>query len=80
MSWISRKYPLINKVKYAIPVLVTFTTPKIRNVDNKLIVLSIGELNNFLSDLYIVLEEIGIKPISLENQPRKNKELFPYKY
>ncbi len=76
VSWVSKKYPLVNRVKYAIPVLVTFTTPKIRNVDNRLIVLSIGELNNFLSDLYLVLEELGIKPISLEEQHCKDKKLF----
>ena len=75
MSWISRKYPLINKIKYAIPVLVTFTTPKIRKVDNMLIVLSIGELNNFLIDIHIVLEDLGIKPITLEDQIHRNKEL-----
>lgn len=75
MSWISRKYPLINKVKYAIPVLVTFTIPKIRKVDNMLIVLSIGELNNFLIDIHIVLEDLGIKPITLEDQIHRDKEL-----
>ncbi len=65
-SWISRKYPLINKINYAIPVLVTFTTPKLRNIDNRLVALSIGELNNFLSDLHLVLEELGIRPITVE--------------
>lgn len=76
MSWISRKYPLINKIRYAIPVLVTFTTPRIRNIDNRLVVLSIGEFNNFLSDLHLVLEELNIKLMFLRNKIHRDNDLF----
>lgn len=67
LDWITRKYPLLKKVKYAVPVVVTLTTPKIRNIDNRVIVVNIGELNNFLQDFYLVLDELGIKITSRDD-------------
>ncbi len=78
LSWLYRRYPYFTKIKYAIPVLITLTTPRIRSVDNRLVVVSISELNNFLQDLYLVLDELDIKPISLNKVTEKSSSLHFY--
>ncbi|WFO76217.1 restriction endonuclease [Desulfurococcaceae archaeon MEX13E-LK6-19] len=67
IDWITRKYPLLKKVKYAVPVIVTLTTPKIRTVDRRVVIVNIGEFNNFLQDIHLVLDELGIETIAREN-------------
>jgi len=69
-SWLYSRYPYFSKVRYAVPVLVTFTTPRLRSVDNRVLVVSISELNNLLQDLHLVLEEMSVKPMSVEEVVR----------
>ncbi len=71
-SWVVRKYPYISKIKYAIPVIVTFTTPKIRQVDHRAVIININELNNFLQDIHLVLDELNVKPINLDDVLKTN--------
>ena len=66
-SWVYRRYPLLERIRYAIPVIVTLTTPRIRKVYGRVVIVNINELNNFLQDLYLVLDEIGVKPIREED-------------
>lgn len=65
LSWISRKYPIVNKIKYAIPIIVTLTTPRLRCVDRRVLIVDISELNSLLQDIHLVIEELGVKPITL---------------
>ncbi len=73
-SWLYRKYPVLEKIRYAIPLIVTLTTPRVRKIDNRLIVININELNNFLQDVHLVVDELGVKPIRVDEV--RGKTLF----
>ncbi len=75
-SWIERRLPIVNRITHAVPLLVTLTTPRIRSVDKRVIVVSISELNNLLLDLHLVMETLNVKPITLAEALDKNKTLF----
>ncbi len=55
--------PSIIGVRSAYPVIVTLTTPSIRTYGGCVVVLSIGEFNNFLADFHEAVEFLGVRPI-----------------
>lgn len=61
---LSLKYPIIKNTKYLLPIVITLTTPSLRSFQNVLIV-SIRELNRFLQEIFYVIEEFKIKPVSV---------------
>lgn len=65
ISWVQAKHRELRYVKYAVPLIVTLTTPVVRFRSNVLIV-SVQELNQVLSDIHIVIETFGLEPIRRE--------------
>lgn len=62
ISWAQVKHRELRYVKYAVPIIVTLTTPVVRFHSNVLIV-SVQELNQVLSDIHVVVETFGLEPI-----------------
>ncbi len=62
-EWLRSRYPLVPRIEEAVPVIVTLNTPRIRKVDDRAIVIGFHELNNFLADLHLVLDTLGVKPM-----------------
>lgn len=63
-SWIRMKWIYFRFLKEILPVIVTLTTPVIRTYNN-VIVISIQEFNQFLTDIYTVLEVLDLKPVKI---------------
>ncbi|MEM1749310.1 MAG: hypothetical protein QXV30_06035 [Desulfurococcaceae archaeon] len=59
--------PSITGVKQAYPVIVTLTTPAVRTYGGCVIVLSIGEFNNFLADFHEAVEFLEVRPIDVSS-------------
>lgn len=64
--YVKTKYPLLNKLRTLIPVILTLSTPPIRSYENTLVI-SIGELRRFLLDRYTVLEYFEVKPLKISD-------------
>jgi len=64
-NWVKNKWIYFRYLREIIPVIVTLTTPSIRVYDNVLVV-SIQEFNQFLTDIYRVLEILDLKPVKIK--------------
>lgn len=67
MNALSSRYPQLEGVRSALPLIVTLFTPSVR-IHGNVLVISIRELNEFLKNIHYVLDQFGISPISV--QPR----------
>lgn len=65
-DWLRSKYPLIPRIREAVPMIVTLRTPRLRIVDGRVLVLGFHELDNVLRDLYLVMDTLGARPITVE--------------
>jgi len=63
-NWFVDTWPYFRYLKNIIPLVITLTTPSTRVYMNT-IVLSIQELNQFLLDIYSVLDIYGVKPFEV---------------
>lgn len=64
ISWLSPRYPQLERMKSALPLIITLFTPSVR-VHKNVLVISIRELNEFLKNVHYVLDQFGIAPISV---------------
>ncbi len=65
LSWVKNKWKPLTKLRRAIPLIVTLTTPSIR-VYNDVLIVSIQELNQVLVELEYVIDVFGIKPVTVK--------------
>ncbi|WP_440059271.1 transcription antiterminator BglG [Thermogladius sp. 4427co] len=56
------KYPVLKHTRRVYGLIVTLLKPSVRVYEN-IVIVSINELNSFLRDIDIVLEELGLKPV-----------------
>ncbi len=60
-SWFRDKWYYFRYIEYIVPLIITLTTPSLRCYRNTLVV-SIQEFNQFLLDIYSVLDTFDIEP------------------
>ncbi len=65
ITWAISKWKFFKYTKTIIPLVITLTKPKIRAYDD-VVIMSIYELNNFLKDIYMVIDYLGVQPVKVD--------------